>query len=123
MQSPALRAVISAIASAIQTLNRDGGNRCVCLGLFTGKPARYLELLAMEPGETGEDFEAHKASRFQTANGGRAGLQFYVADRDGEDLDEGGGQFDGYLSNNAAELPRRTAMRAARDIVETLANG
>jgi hypothetical protein len=81
-----------------------------------------LELLAVEPGETGEDFDAPKPSKFQAANGGPAGLQFYVADRDGEDLDEGGGQFDGYLTNNAAELSRRTAMRAARDIVHAIIN-
>jgi hypothetical protein len=100
---------VSQLADAIQALNFSlaiQGKEEVKFQLSNGK-FLYLQVAS----DVDEDV---RQTKFQRTHGGPAGLFFEL-------LETGdGGQFDGYLSDEAAPMPRRLALRAAHDVLETL---
>lgn len=100
--------IIRRIADAIQEINIDGIDKDVTLA----HDEEFVTLSVTE--DVDED---HKPTSFQKKNGGAIGLYFDFFD--GEEWIDGG-CFNGYLSNNSEPLPRRTALRAARDIIESI---
>jgi hypothetical protein len=127
---PKKKSLVSQVADAVQLLNAEGGERSVALpsGKFLtidaaedcDLPYWSENMTAKEAREVYEPKDLEGLSVFQMRNGGAAGLYFALTDKDGEDLGEEGGQYDGYLTQWSAPMPRNLALQCARDLLDAV---
>ena len=122
--------LVELVADAVQELNATP-EACATIRVSKG---RYLHFFAASECDLPYWLESIKECRgcyepeqfeelspFQRKHGGAGGLYFCESDKDGEELDDSeGGQFDGYLSNWSAAMPRKLALKCAADLLDAV---
>lgn len=122
------KTLLEKVADAVQEIEREGG---LAERTVEARPDVFILVQVgsdceapswsddEDPKELFDPEELKELTPYQLANNGAADLDFMVVDTDGEQLDYDSGCYSGYLSQCGNDLPRETALSAARDILET----